>query len=92
MMESLFLGVSLIVALVYNEACWKVFLGTAVFAFALGFCFKYLGEQEQSDRFTRSDSYLVVALSWIIFSLIGMVPFILIAEMDLASSFFETMS
>ena len=92
MMESLFLGLSLLVALLYCEPCWKVFLETAAFALALGFCFKYLGEREKSDRFTRSDSYLVVALSWIIFSLIGMIPFIYIAGMDLPSAFFETMS
>ena len=92
MMESIFLGLSLLVALLYCEPCWKVFLGTAAFALALGFCFKYLGEREKSDRFTRSDSYLVVALSWIIFSLIGMVPFLLIAGMDLPGAFFETMS
>ena len=92
MMESLFLGLSAIVALVYGEACWQVFLGTAALAFMLGSLFKYVGEREQSARFTRADSFLVVALSWIIFSLIGMVPFLLIAGMDLASAFFETMS
>ena len=92
MMESLFLGLSLVVALIYGEPCWVVFLGTAAVAFALGFIFKYLGDREQSARFTRSDSYLVVALSWIIFSLIGMIPFLQIAKMDLASAFFETMS
>ena len=90
MMESLFLGLSLIVALVYNEACWKVFGVVAAFALVLGSFCKYLGEREQSARFTRSDSFLVVALSWIIFSLIGMVPFLFIAGMDLPSSFFET--
>ena len=88
MMESLFLGLSAIVALVYGEACWQVFLGTAALAFMLGSLFKYVGEREQSARFTRADSFLVVALSWIIFSLIGMVPFLLIAGMDLASAFF----
>ena len=92
MMESLFLGLSFVVALVYGESCWKVFLGTAVFAFVLGSLFKFMGEHEQSARFTRSDSFLVVALSWVIFSLIGMVPFLLIAKMDLPSAFFETMS
>ena len=92
MMESLFLGLSMLVALLYCEPCWRVFLGTGAFAFVLGFLFKYMGEREQSDRFTRSDSYLVVALSWIIFSLIGMFPFLLIAGMDLPSAFFETMS
>ena len=92
MMESLFLGLSLLVALLNCEPCWKVFLGTAAFAFVLGFCFKYMGEREKSERFTRSDSYLVVALSWIIFSLIGMVPFLFIAGMNLPSAFFETMS
>ncbi|MBO7067967.1 MAG: TrkH family potassium uptake protein [Bacteroidaceae bacterium] len=92
MMESLFLGLSLLVALIYSETCWKAFLGTAVVAFVLGFIFKYLGDREQSARFTRSDSYLVVALSWVIFSLIGMVPFLLITGMDFPSAFFETMS
>ena len=92
MMESLFLGISLLVACVHGEECWKVFFETASFTFALGFLFKYLGDREESARFTRSDSYLVVALSWIIFSLIGMVPFLAIAKMDLSSAFFETMS
>ena len=69
-----------------------MFLETASFTFALGFIFKYLGEREKAARFTRSDSYLVVALSWVIFSLIGMIPFLVIAKMDLASAFFETMS
>ena len=92
MMESLFLGFSFIVALFCGESGWKVFLGTAVFAFVLGSIFKYLGEREHSVRFTRADSFLVGALSWIIFSLIGMVPFLLIAKMDLPSAFFETMS
>ena len=92
MMESLFLGISLLVACVHGEECWKVFFETASFTFALGFLFKYLGDREESARFTRSDSYLVVALSWIIFSLIGMIPFLAIAKMDLSSAFFETMS
>ena len=92
MMESLFLGISLLVACIHGEACWKVFLETASFTFALGFIFKYLGEREKAARFTRSDSYLVVALSWVIFSLIGMIPFLVIAKMDLPSAFFETMS
>lgn len=92
MMESLFLGLSCAVALLCCEPCWKVFLGTAAFAFATGSFFKFMGEREQSARFTRSDSFLVVALSWIIFSLIGMVPFLFVANMDLPSAFFETMS
>ena len=92
MMESFFLGLSLIVAFSYHEPSWKVFLITAAASFALGFIFKIYGDREQSSRFTRSDSYLVVALSWVVFSLIGMVPFLFVAKMDLSSAFFETMS
>lgn len=92
MMESLFLGLSLIVALIYGEPCWKVFLANTVLAFALGLFFKYMGEREKVAHLSRADSYLVVALSWVVFSLVGMVPFLFIADMDLPSAFFETMS
>ena len=40
----------------------------------------------------RADNFLIVSLSWIIFSIVGMVPFLSLTDMDLASAFFETMS
>lgn len=41
---------------------------------------------------SRADSFLIVSLSWVVFSIIGMIPFIMIRNMDLSSAFFETMS
>lgn len=92
LMESFFLGISSIVSLIYNENHWRTFLFTALGTAVLGAFYKWLGDNEKTPHMTRADSFLVVALSWVVFSLIGMIPYILIANMDLASAFFETMS
>lgn len=91
-MESLFLGLAAVVAFIYGEEDWRYFLlTTGIAAFVGGFC-KWAGEHETTDHMTRADSFLVVALSWVVFSLIGMLPYLFITDMNIASAFFETMS
>lgn len=92
MMEGQFLFLVALLALFYHEDDWKVFLGTSILALVTGSCCKYLGKGSDETRFSRADSFMVVALSWVVFSVIGMIPFIVYEEMDIASAFFETMS
>lgn len=92
MMESFFLALSMIVAFIYGEKVWNVFLFTSLLALFIGGLCRWAGEKDKNPRLTRSDSFLVVALSWVVFSLIGMIPFIFINKMDISSAFFETMS
>ena len=91
-MESFFLLLSMLVAFLNNEEDWLCFLLTALGTIAVGsFCI-FLSRREENKRMRRADNFLIVALSWIVFSIVGMVPFLCLTDMDVASAFFETMS
>lgn len=91
-MESLFLLLSMLVAIVAGEDGWVCFLLTALGTVLCGsFCI-FLSRRSENKRMRRADSFLIVALSWIVFSFVGMVPFLCLTDMDVASAFFETMS
>ena len=91
-MESLFLLLSMAVAIFYGEKGWLCFLLTALGTIALGsFCI-FLSRKGDSRRMRRADNFLIVALSWIVFSVVGMVPFLWLTDMNVSSAFFETMS
>ncbi len=92
MMESLFLALTGALAFLFKEDNWYIFMQTSGGALLVGILCKYFGSKEKNARLTRADSFLVVALSWVVFSFIGMIPFIFIDNMDTASAFFETMS
>lgn len=91
-MEGQLMLLTMLVSLFYRESDWWTFLLPSLFALILGTIFKYWGKDSTEDHFTRADSFMVVALSWVVFSVIGMWPFILQEHMDVASAFFETMS
>lgn len=91
-MESIFLLFAMLVAIFYGEDSWLCFLLTALGTFAVGSLCIYLSRKEINKRMNRADNFLIVALSWIVFSAVGMVPYLCLADMDVASAFFETMS
>lgn len=91
-MESNFLLLSTLIALIYKEEDWKIFLCVTFISFVLGFSLKLWGKKSKNVRMSRADSFLIVSLSWILFSIIGCIPFIWLLKMDVASAFFETMS
>jgi len=91
-MESFFLLLSMAVALFYGEEGWLCFLLTALGTVAVGaFCI-FLSRKGENKRMRRADNFLIVALSWIVFSIVGMVPYLCLTDMNLPSAFFETMS
>ena len=92
-MEGVFLLLTMFVSLIYEEHDWWAYLLSASLSFVIGrICIRLSKMDKDNKRFTRADSFLIVTLSWVIFSVIGMIPFILIQKMDIASAFFETMS
>lgn len=92
-MEGILLLMTLAVTLYYHESDWRGFLASAVVAFGLGFALKAAGSKERHDRqLRRADSFLVVTLSWVIFSLVGMLPFMMEAGLGVSDAFFEAMS
>ena len=92
MMEGFFLLLALMISFHYGEGDYKAFLITALICFGVGALCKWVGETRGDTHMTRSDSFLVVALSWVVFSALGMIPFMMLRDMDMASAFFETMS
>ena len=91
-MESFFLLLSMAVALFYDEEGWLCFLLTALGTTAIGAFCTLLSRRGDNKRMRRADNFLIVSLSWIIFSIIGMVPYLWLTDMNVSSAFFETMS
>lgn len=94
LIEGFFATITVLVSLLYKDDDVPYLSGMALFCILVGSALKYVGGKSRASRLTRSDSFLIVSLTWVIFSLIGMVPWILYpgTHMDAASAFFETMS
>lgn len=78
--------------------CWVYSEGMMAFALPIALCLIFgtigmaLGRKAGSSM-GRKDGYIVVSIVWVLFTLIGMIPFLLEeAVPDVASAFFETMS
>ena len=91
-MESFFLLLSMVVAIIYNESSWLCFLLTALGAIGVGSLCVFLSRSGEHKRMRRADNFLIVALSWIVYSIVGMVPYLWLTDMNLSTAFFETMS
>jgi len=79
------------VGIIYHEAQWP-FAYTAAIAFLLGMFMQLLG-RGASTNMGRKDGYLVVTIAWVVYSLIGMLPYLFEnVTSGVASAFFETMS
>ena len=101
MMESLFMGFTTLVALyfsyVLNETDWKAFAITTAITFVSGVILTSYGHTRigrSQQTLTRGGAFIIVGLTWVVFSIFGMLPYILYngLEVDIASAYFETMS
>lgn len=89
--EAGLLIVTLAVALIYKEDVMP-YVWTLAITIVLGLVGRGIG-WGAGKNMGRRDGYLIVSLVWLIFSLIGMIPFILAKSVpDVASAFFEAMS
>lgn len=85
------------VALYYQrtagETDARCFLLTAGLTGALGLLFYNIGNMIKSKGLKIRDTFLVVALAWVLFSFFGMFPFLMYGTVDnVTDAFFETMS
>lgn len=79
------------VSWLYGEGVME-FTPPIIISLLLGSIGFYLGKGSSSNM-SRKDGYLVVSSVWVIFTLIGMLPFLISGiTPDVASAFFETMS
>ena len=80
------------IALFYKEDDIMAFLTSMLFTVCCGFVLKYLG-RNASNNLSRRDSYLLVTATWVVFSLFGMLPFLISGYIpNVTNAFFETMS
>lgn len=78
LVEVLLMLPSLIVALIYNDGDAKYFLYTLIPSLIIGLIMNSVKVSE--DKMRSRDGYTIVALAWIIISLIGAVPLYLTGE------------
>ncbi len=89
--EAGMLLVTMVVALIYHEDIMP-YIYTTVVSIVFGFLGRIIGNGA-GKRLGRRDGYIIVSLVWIIFTLIGTIPFIMTDSVpDFASAVFEAMS
>ncbi|BEG97820.1 TrkH family potassium uptake protein [Bacteroides sedimenti] len=80
------------VSLIYQENDIDAFLQVVAGSALLGGVLVLLGRNAQR-QLTRRDGYLIVASTWLIFTIIGMLPFLISGYIPrVVDAFFETMS
>ena len=80
------------VAWYYDENDLKSFLITAAITGFVGMVLYVVGKRRNTG-FDNDDTFAIVSLSWILFSLFGMLPFLLSGSIDnVTDAFFETIS
>ena len=89
--EAGFLMLPPVVAMVYGENCWLAFLLTATLCGMVG-TLLHLVKPKKAQMHSR-DGFMAVALSWILLSLFGAVPYMLTGVLDsYVDAVFETVS
>lgn len=76
----------------YGEDDSYAFVVSLLITVCGGIIFKYIG-RDAGNNLNRRDAYLVVTMTWIVFSFFGMMPYMVGGYIDgLADAYFETMS
>lgn len=92
LLESVLLLPPLILCAIYGESDWKGFAVAALATGASGGTLAYIF-RDSATRLYRREGYLLISTVWILFSIFGMIPFILCTHpLGMADAFFETMS
>jgi len=78
---------------VSGETDAQYFLLTAGLTGAVGLLLYSIGSMSKQNTMQIRDTFMVVALSWLLFSFFGMLPFLMYGTVDnVTDAFFETMS
>lgn len=97
LIEAAALLLTAVVALYYQRVAGdgdaRYFLLTAGLTGAVGLLLYSIGKMNKRGSLQIRDTFMVVALSWVLFSLFGMLPFLMYGTVDnVTDAFFETMS
>lgn len=89
--EAIFMLLPALVAVIYKEPSGVIFLPLAIVFYLLGWILSK--EKPHSQRFYAREGFVVVALSWIVMSLIGAVPFVVSGAIpNIVDALFEVVS
>ena len=91
-LEALFMALCLAMSAIYSVPELLVFVISACITGAGASLFRYFGHSAE-NTLSRRDAYVVVTLTWVVFSVFGMLPFLIQGSpLSLTDAFFETMS
>ena len=92
LLEAVFLVLPMAVSLLYGERCAVSFGLTILVALAVGFLLTFLCRGSHGTSSIK-DGFMIVALTWIMLSAIGALPFVFSREIpSYVDAFFETVS
>jgi len=87
-----FMLTSLIVSVYYHEPILPIILSAAITA-AFGGVLFFFGNSHSNKNIGKREGYMIVALTWVIISVFGSLPFIISGVIpSFTNAFFETMS
>ena len=90
--EAGFLMVPLITAVIYNEEDLTAFTLTEIVTLVTGIALTSFIRPQRTDT-GRHEGFLLTASVWVVFSVFGMIPFLLSAKpISVSDAFFEAMS
>lgn len=91
-LETLLLLLCLTTGMIYGESDYGTFGIPAAITLACAATLKWLG-RGAGNHMSRRDGYLIVSITWAVFSVFGALPFLIGGtEPRMAAAFFETMS
>ncbi|UKK51730.1 TrkH family potassium uptake protein [Prevotella sp. E13-17] len=90
--ESLFMSLCVGISFFYHEDDLMAFLLSLLITFASGFVFLFFGSNADNSL-SRRDAYLVVTAAWVVFSIFGLLPFLIHGCIpNVTDAFFESTS
>lgn len=92
LIEAGLLVLSLLFDVAYGDNAWPSFLYTTGICLALAFILRFIGRKAE-NHMNRRDGYVIVSITWVLFSAIGMLPYLFSGYIPrVADAFFEAMS
>ena len=89
--EASFMFLCLIISVIYGEHDKLAFLLSMLITAGFGAALRFMGRQAENTM-GRRDAYLVVTLTWTLFTLFGTLPFLISGYItDFTDAFFEMM-
>lgn len=90
--EAFFMSWCLVMSAVFGEDDMMSFMLSTLFTFGSAFVFLFLGRNSENS-ISRREAYVVVTATWVVFSVYGMLPFLIHGSIsNISEAFFETMS